>query len=595
MDEGLRAVYGHEPDDLHVVTNGGSKLTFYLTRVVAVLALAAVLVLGGFYLSSNGVLFNHTFAPLVLAVKVPETLKSGESTIITIPYENPENIPIASLEINVNLPPGFQVTKSTPEPTDAAEMIYKLGSVVPNGKGEIKIEGIWLTSTPSTSGVQAIASYKPANFDSDFSQIASATVKTTESVLVVKMEGPSVAQPGASITYSITVTNTGANTISDATLDLTIPTGFSISKSTPAFASGELPRWMLPDLKAAGETKVSVVGVYASDVNGDSTISAAVSLSSLATVSQPARPLTQAQTQIATAVSGGNIRLSLVANGLTGDVTVEPGKDLRLGFRLENTGTTPITDASVTLDFQPEKGVPIVWSKASLDGGVLTKDGILFDAKKMGTINPNEKKTFNLSFPIKAELAAGDLQAFTAIARATTAGSTILSTPVNVKVNAAVAFFGAAHYYSTDGAAIGTGPMPPVVGQETSYEVMWTITHGLHALEDLTVTAVLPTGITFGGNQASDAGAVTFDEKTRTVRWEITAIPVDSAALHGKFYVIATPEAADVGKLKKLLGSSSLRVTDSETQARIDRDLDPMTTELPLDTFAAGKGIIVAP
>ncbi|MFA5945615.1 MAG: hypothetical protein WC802_01740 [Patescibacteria group bacterium] len=595
MDEGLRAIYGNKPDDLHVMTSGGSRLTFFLTRIVAVLAVATVLVLGGLYLSSKGLLFNHTFVPLVLAVEVPQKLKSGEAVTISIPYENPQSVPIASLEINVNLPVGFRVTKSIPEPTDSAEMIYKLGSVNAHDKGVITIDGLWLTSTPSTSGVQAIASYKPANFDSDFSQIASANVETTDSVLTTKMEGPDTAAPGAPISYSVTVTNTGTTIVSGATLDLTLPVGFSVSKSTPAFAPGDLPRWLLGDLKPAGEAKVSVLGVYASDVNGSSGVSAVISLSSTATASQPVHLLTQAETSVSTNVSGGNIRLSLVANGLTGDVTVEPGKDLRLGFRLENTGTMPIIDAVVLLDFQPDKGVPIVWAKASLDGGVMTKDGILFDAKKIGIVNPNEKKTFNLSFPIKAELTATDAQSFSAVARATTAGSTILSTPVNAKVNATVAFAGTAHYYSTDGAAIGTGPMPPQVGQATSYEVMWTVTHGLHALENLAVTAVLPTGVTFSAQQAADAGAVTFDEATRTVHWDVSAITAGASALHAKFYVTATPEASDAGKLMKLLGSSSLRVTDSDTQARIDRDLDPMTTELPLDTFAVGKGIVVAP
>ncbi len=592
MDEGLRAIYGHEPDDLHIVTNGGSRLTFFLTRAVAALAVLAVLVLGAFYLASKGILFNQQFTPLALAVEAPKTLKSGEATTITIPYENPQNVPIASLSVNVNVPPGFKVTKTDPIPSDPAEMIFTIGSVAPHAKGAITLQGIWLTETPSTSSIQAIASYKPANFDSDFSQIASANVQTDASVLTLTMDGPQTASPGGAVTYNMTLTNTGSVAVSQASLDLTMPLGFAITKSSPAFAPGELPKWTFDTLAPASVTKVSVTGVFASDVSGSSAVSAAVSLAAAGKTGESVQFLSQAEAHTATDVSGGNIRLSLVGNGLSGDVTVEPGKNLSVGVQIQNTGTAAITDASIILDFQPDKGVPIVWSKALLDGGVLAADGVHFDVKTIGALNPNDKKTFNLSFPVKTDFVAGDVQAFTVVAKATSGGSTVLSSPLNVKTSASVTFSATAHYYSTDGAPIGSGPLPPVVGQETSYEVMWSVTHALHPLENLTVTATLPAGVTYGGNQAADAGAIIYDDNTRTVRWDVAALTAGSAVVHGKFYVKVTPEAADAGQLKKILSGSSLRVTDSDTGARIDRDADPLTTDLPDDKFAAGKGIV---
>jgi hypothetical protein len=123
---------------------------------------------------------------------------------------------------------------------------------------------------------------------------------------------------------------------------------------------------------------------------------------------------------------------------------------------------------------------------------------------------------------------------------------------------------------------------------------MWTITHALHPLEDLVVTATLPPGVTFAEGAASDLGKVTYDASANIVRFDATGITKDAATIHAKFYVKATPAAADVEKAMKILSGSALRVTDSVTTNRIEKETDALTTTLPDDKFAEGKGIVVA-
>lgn len=592
MDEGLRAIYGESPEDLSVVTPGGSRLTYWLMRIVGWLAFAAVLIFAVTVLSSRGWFMNQGYAPLVLAVEMPVEIKSGEAVTIKVPYENPENIPLAQLEVNVNLPPSFIVTRMDPVPFDEKELIFTLGSVAAHGKGVISIEGTWIVTTPSTNTVQAIAGYKPANFSSDFSQIATASVSTKSSVLALGVTGPEKATPGAVLAYVVKVTNSGSLPVKGAVVTLSPPTGFTVAKSTPTFSAGERPKWTFENIDAGKEVSITVSGSFASDVTDVEQMKAEVSLPVGTGIDS--KTLVQAAGMVPTDVSGGALRLTLVGNGLSGDTSVAPGDALRLGYRLENTGTTPLSDAAVTLDFQPGTGVPITWSKASLDGGVLNKDGVIFDAKKIGVINPADKKSFNLLFPVKAELAPTDVDTFTVIARATVAGSTIQSSPLTVHINAAVALTASAHYFSTDGAPIGEGPLPPAVGSGTTFEVMWTIPHALHPLEDLVVTATLPPGVTFAGNVASDLGKVTYDASANIVRFDATGITKEAAVIHAKFYVKATPTAADVGKVMKILSGSALRVTDSTTSNRIEKEADALTTALPEDKFAEGKGIVAA-
>ncbi len=121
MEAGLRAIYGEEPQDLHVVERGGSRLTFWLWRVLGVLAILALLSLSAVFLVSKGVFLGSKYDPLEIEVVAPAEAKSGEMVTIEIPYQNPKSIPLASLELDVNLPQSFKLLSSTPAPTNTED------------------------------------------------------------------------------------------------------------------------------------------------------------------------------------------------------------------------------------------------------------------------------------------------------------------------------------------------------------------------------------------------------------------------------------------------------------------------------------------
>ena len=117
IEEGLQAIYGDDRSDLHVVERDGSRLTRLLTRTVIFLAIVAVLAFGGFFLYSNFLATNVSSQPLIMNIEVPPEVKSGEKTQILVNYANPSRIPVASLELDVNLPSSFVLAICQERPT----------------------------------------------------------------------------------------------------------------------------------------------------------------------------------------------------------------------------------------------------------------------------------------------------------------------------------------------------------------------------------------------------------------------------------------------------------------------------------------------
>lgn len=586
IEEGLQAIYGDDRSDLHTVERDGSRFTRILTRLVLMLALVAVFAFGGFFVYTTYFDHSATSKPLVMSIEAPAEVKSGEKTQIIVHYANPSRIPLAALELDINLPAAFALSMAQPQPTDANEMLWNIGSLGSHSDGQLVLEGVWLSAVPATTNIQALAAYRPGNFNSNFSDIATATVNTLSSVLTIEARGPETAVPGQELTYAATLKNTGVQTMIAPHFSLTLPDGFLLAKSSPAFEPGADAEWTLPDLAPEATAEVTWTGAFAADASD------VRQFGLVASVPEGDRQLTQATAQWFTDVTGSDLQTTLVVNGNSDKATTELGGTLRLSLRLENAGDTEISGASFVLDFKPDSGVPLVWKSAALAGGKLTASGITFDAATVGTLQPGEKKTFNLSFPVKTELAPTDVDAWNVTAFVTSGENKAQTPPFPISMKASADLSATARFYSESGAPIGEGPLPPKVGEATTYRVYWSIDKAVHELENISVSATIPPDVSWDDRILTSTGNIQFDATTQTVRWDIATLPINESAT-AEFTVKLIPGEEDIATFVKLLSGSVLSATDAATDSLVEAQADACTTEIPGDTFAAGKGTVI--
>lgn len=587
IEEGLQAIYGDEKEvDFTKMDRGRGRFTSILLTIVVTLAVIALIGWGAFFVY-NEYFTQQEEETFSVEIDVREELVSGEETSIAIRYQNPTDVPVTALELDVRLPSTFMISNLSPSPADEDELIWSVGSLPAGSDGVIVIDGVWAAEVPSSTPVQVLVNYRPANFNADFQEIETVYIQTLDSTFDLEFEGPEEAVPGESLEYRMRMKNTGTTVMEDVEFQLNLPPGFFLEESTPEVEPGAAPVWKYEEIPAGGEEEITFEGSFAADATGFQYFDMVTA------ILHADQSLTQATAQGFTDVLGSDLNVQLIVNGGIEDVSTSLGDNLRVTVAYENTGEADLENVSLLLDFQSELPLPIIWDEAELDGGRITADGILWDEFNIGSLAPEDRTLLNLIFPISSSIGSGQADQFAIVANASHGDIEVRSTPIAVVINSEAELQVSGRYYTDDGAPLGNGPMPPEVGSETTYRIFWTIENTLHDLENVEVSATLPPDVSWELQTAAELGSISFDQASNTVTWSITNLPASITRVQANFAVSVTPDEDDVGAFMKLTSGSILKATDVSTNAQLESSSDSVTTELEGDEFAEDRGVVV--
>lgn len=142
-------------------------------------------------------------------------------------------------------------------------------------------------------------------------------------------------------------------------------------------------------------------------------------------------------------------------------------------------------------------------------------------------------------------------------------------------------------YFDEDNIPVGSGPLPPVVGEKSTFRYYWTLKNTLHELRDLRVDLDLPDYVIWGDNYNVSAGNLDFDYENNRVTFNISRWPLGVDQVDINFDVSIIPSESEYNKIIILSSGSKLEATDVETNAVIYKETDVKTSKLEDDSIAA--------
>ena len=143
-----------------------------------------------------------------------------------------------------------------------------------------------------------------------------------------------------------------------------------------------------------------------------------------------------------------------------------------------------------------------------------------------------------------------------------------------------------------------SGPVPPAVGEPTTYTVMWYVKNYYSDVRDVKVKAVLPEGAELTGKifPEDSSSKFAFDSQSREIVWSVGDIVKGEGVLASgrniAFQISFTPTESQRGQAPNIINEVVITGEDSWTDNILQSTTSPLSTNMPDDTVSGGKGIV---
>jgi len=144
-----------------------------------------------------------------------------------------------------------------------------------------------------------------------------------------------------------------------------------------------------------------------------------------------------------------------------------------------------------------------------------------------------------------------------------------------------------------------SGPIPPKVGETTTYTIIWQVKNYNNDVKNVKVKAVLPSEVKLTGKifPEDQSSKFAFDSKSREIVWDIGDLPagkgVTESGPNVAFQIALTPTAAQRGRAAVLIGEAKVTAEDTWTESTLERIAKAINTTLPDDgTIKPEQGLI---
>jgi hypothetical protein len=297
-----------------------------------------------------------------------------------------------------------------------------------------------------------------------------------------------------------------------------------------------------------------------------------------------------------------DLNLTMTLNGSKDDGAVNFGQTLNYSLSYSNQGSNTFKDviimAAVSGDF-------VNWnSLQDANNGQAQNQAVVWTENEipaLKTINPGDSGTINFSLKV-SPFTANDLgKGLTVSAygqyslnKQAVTGDSNKSNTLTSQINSDANLSEQIRYFDSNNLPVGSGPLPPQVGQATTFKVYWTVANSLHELSDARVVFPLPSYVTWISTGSTNVGSLYYDNASHSVIWEIGRLPVSAGNVSANFGISITPAAADQNKILVLSPGSTLSALDTVTKATITKTTSAKTTKLEDDTIASpnNSGIV---
>lgn len=556
------------------------------------------LIWGGFLLLGRG---NQSGDDIKITLVGPPEVEPMKEYDFTATLENVGTFDLARVTFELNLPEQFFLSSS--EPLLDNRRAFSIGNLAKKEKREIKFTGSFIAKEKETVNLSGVVVYHPQNFNATFEAVGNYRALMGEGLFTGSIEGPDKLLSGDEAEFTISFAKKEEVEIIDAAISLDAPSDFLITTSTIQPSREKI--WPVKFDAKTNEGRAVFKGVFSSEANGDRAVKF------LLGQMRDNKFYPTKELAVPIEVLGAELSISASINGTAfkdiADQTFIRFGDL-LGYTIDLANTSQEVLKNMKVLFHIEgmpqyNGETVVWwpsavssPEANREGETMVWSGREVESFKNFKSGANEHLEGNVRLrPGPLVIALNDYRLRVWVEVQLDGVGKIIkkrnltSKVIQLLVQSDAEFNAEARYYGSDGVALSTGPLPPKVGEQTTYRIFWRVKNSLHDLGQVTISAPLPPQVILTGKNLIPAGILSYDSGSKVVSWSLDRLPTETKNMEINFEVGLTPDSEDVGKSPELLGQTSFKATDASTGADINLASPALTTDVKNDSLVGNK------
>ncbi len=568
-----------------------------LGLIVLYLVIAAGLAYGAYYFFFGN---KKSMSPLTLSITADQPIKANQEFTYTIDYRNQENTALNNIEATVVYPENFIFTDSFPSPSSGNNK-WNLEDIKSFSSGQIKIRGRLIGISGQSNIMFTDISYQPEGISSTFKKSSSVDVVLAGSGFDISSDNPGSVLVGEEKSLSVSWLAQETSFINNFSVRVSTSDNVSIivnKEETEGITSDQAGVWNI-DPRSTKEPLTFKFKVL--DKKNDTE---ELKLIFEHKPENSSKAFIFEEKVLKVDVIKNNLNLSMVANGQSGDQGADFEQVINYSISYANKGETTMNDVIITAVLE---GDALDWRKLEdANNGKVTSSTILWTSSEIPALKSlvkDQQGTIDFSIPVRPSTEARLFSRFEikSYAQFALSDSSVepnsenqanRSNTLTIKVNSDISLDEAVRYFDEDNMAVGTGPLPPKVGETTTLKVYWKIKNSLNEVGGLSVQTTLPSGVTWDGKNLASVGTVSYDQNTNQVTWAIGRLPLSVSQISAEFSIALLPRPSDQNKLMVLVAGTTLTGQDNKTSYSISKLLKAQTTKLEKDDIANTDGIV---
>lgn len=527
-----------------------------------------------------------------IAVSGPFTVGGGEELPIQVGITNQNSVAIESATLIVEYPRGTQSVEN-----EGQELFIDripLDSIRSGETVNVPLRARVFGEENDEHTIRASVEYRVEGSNATFFREAEPyRFKISSAPVSIEVDTVKAIASGQETDLTLTIRSNASQPITNILVRAEYPVGFDFVSANPSPVSGQ-GIWMIDELLPEEDVTIELTGIMVGTESDTRTMHFTVGLPNERDPLTLASVFSTASTEFTVEQPFANVSI-VVNNQEGGDFSIEPGDQSSVVVRVRNSLNEAIRNAEVraTLSGNALSDMNVYATNGFYDSNTRTVVWDASSAPNLARIDPNRSEQFRFVVEPKTDaLRTPQINIDVSVrAQRTREGQVseelIGTAEASIKVASGVTLLTEVGHNSTS--IDDYGPIPPVVGEQTTYTVSFRVEGGSNDVADATVTTSLPSYVTWLDETIGD-GSFSYNAANRTVTWTAGTIESDEAAM-GSFQISLLPSTSQIDTTPTLVSEQIFRASDRFTGTDIRASNNALTTRLPSETgFPSGNG-----